>query len=386
MQFSTILINMTENNSIFSNLKQYFVGSNIDDIDAVLANEITLYDNEEKIHAGRVYISTYEDLNSAFLKEAEDGSIMIVSNMTNKSQTPSVPENCTWIGFNCSLPKVYNTLQNFLIEKSKVVTTFADAWRQIVEGRSSNEELRAVLNKMPYPVHSFTRLAIITFDNWHEVPFNAILLRVQELFGEVNITRSNGIIIALLSSEERNFKYELSEANKVILNTLLEKYHGSMVISNATRKLKGLAAIFYLAQKTSALVRKVRFDENQYIFNEEDYNVYTTIDLAVAYYFSQDKDNDILYLAHPAAVTIIRHDQEYKDNLQDVFYYYLTNERNLQKTAEITFMHRNTVLNKVKKIKSLIDVDLEDQAIRQRLIFSFQLIRYYEKVLGGKVR
>ena len=56
-------------------------------------------------------------------------------------------------------------------------------------------------------------------------------------------------------------------------------------------------------------------------------------------------------------------------------------ERNLKKTADDLHMHRNTVLNKLKKINELVDLDFEDQRLRQRLIFSSQFMRYYEKVL-----
>ena len=41
-------------------------------------------------------------------------------------------------------------------------------------------------------------------------------------------------------------------------------------------------------------------------------------------------------------------------------------------------MHRNTVLNKINKITSMLDLDLEDPNLRQKLILSCQVILYIE--------
>ena len=55
-------------------------------------------------------------------------------------------------------------------------------------------------------------------------------------------------------------------------------------------------------------------------------------------------------------------------------------------TAAATYMHRNTVINKVNKIMELLDLDLEDGNLRQRLILSCQFIRYYENVMNREFR
>ena len=44
-------------------------------------------------------------------------------------------------------------------------------------------------------------------------------------------------------------------------------------------------------------------------------------------------------------------------------------------------MHRNTVLNKLKKIQELIQLDLSDGLLCQQLLLSCQLAEYQEKVL-----
>ena len=85
-------------------------------------------------------------------------------------------------------------------------------------------------------------------------------------------------------------------------------------------------------------------------------------------------------------IHLTRYDRQHNNNLRDVLYYYLLNDRNLVKTAAATYMHRNTVINKMSKIMDLIHLDLEDGNLRQRLMLSCQFIRYYEKVMEREFR
>lgn len=114
--------------------------------------------------------------------------------------------------------------------------------------------------------------------------------------------------------------------------------------------------------------------------------MYCVIDLCVQRYLEIEGNDDVLYLVHPAVILLTRYDSQHNSNLRDVLYYYLLNDRNLVKTAAATYMHRNTVINKVNKILDLLQLDLEDGNLRQRLMFSCQFIRYYENVLKREFR
>ena len=89
--------------------------------------------------------------------------------------------------------------------------------------------------------------------------------------------------------------------------------------------------------------------------------------------------NDIIYLTHPDAVNLARYDHRHHTDLLDVLYYYCLCGENIVKTAQTAYMHRNTVTAKISKIRQLIQADLSDGQIRQRMIFSCKILRYYEK-------
>ncbi len=65
----------------------------------------------------------------------------------------------------------------------------------------------------------------------------------------------------------------------------------------------------------------------------------------------------------------------------EVLYHNLIYSGNIQRTADALYMHRNTVLNKLKKIQELIQLDLSDGLLCQQLLLSCQLAEYQEKVL-----
>lgn len=44
-------------------------------------------------------------------------------------------------------------------------------------------------------------------------------------------------------------------------------------------------------------------------------------------------------------------------------------------------MHRNTVINRMKKLQSLVPLNLEDGELCQRLLFSCQIVKYREQIM-----
>ena len=88
-----------------------------------------------------------------------------------------------------------------------------------------------------------------------------------------------------------------------------------------------------------------------------------------------------MYLVHPAIIELTRYDAEHRSDLREVLYRFLLCDRSLAKTADAAFMHRNTVLNKITKVESMLGIDLNDARLRQKLILSCQIILYIENVL-----
>lgn len=263
---------------------------------------------------------------------------------------------------------------------------FQQCWEDIVERRmTGSAEIRAALSRMSNPIERFVQVAVATFaDGGAGIPYNYLLARLRELFPSANLAIYHKDVIILLSYTERTFRPDLDAGGR--LTGLLERYNGFIAVSNGTRNLDALGSNFMLAKRTAFLAHALRKNTGERIFFHEDYSMYCVIDLCVQRYLEIEGNDDVLYLVHPAIVLLTRYDAQHDSNLRDVLYYYLLNDRNLVKTAAATYMHRNTVINKINRIMELLQLDLEDGNLRQRLMFSCQFIRYYEKIMKREFR
>jgi len=254
---------------------------------------------------------------------------------------------------------------------------FQQCWEAIA-GRQliSPEEIRLALSKMPYPIGHFVQLGVVMFFGDGGVPYNYIVARLREIFPEVNMAVYNRDIVLLLTYEKRTFHWPVPMREQ--LEELLSRFNACFSIGNGTRNLGALAFLYSLTRQAGVLSRQL--DGERIVFYEK-YSMYCAIELCVQRFQRIHSSDDIIYLIHPAIVHLTRYDHLHHNNLRDVLYYYLLNDRNVGKTAACTYMHRNTVLNKVNKITEMVNLDLEDGGLRQRLMFSCQLIRYYEQVM-----
>lgn len=255
---------------------------------------------------------------------------------------------------------------------------FRELWLEIMtEQLTQSFEIHHELEQLPFPIRTFVRAIVVEFQNKNAggTPYSLILAELREVFPECNITVYENDIVILQTYADRCFELNL---NTKELFAILERHNGFAGISNGTRDYGFLRSLYLLAQNTIVLASELRKNPKDRIFFHEEYWVYTAIDMCAHRFYDIHHHDDIVYLIHPAVIHLTRYDKQHNTNLRDTLFHYLLNDRNLVKTASVTFSHRNTVINKINKINKLICLDLDDGVLRQRLIFSCQVIRYYE--------
>ena len=67
-------------------------------------------------------------------------------------------------------------------------------------------------------------------------------------------------------------------------------------------------------------------------------------------------------------------------NSVKILYYYLTCERNISLTADKLFLHRNSVIYRIHKIKEKLAMDLDNPDIRLRLLLSMKILAILGKI------
>ncbi|MBR4232605.1 MAG: helix-turn-helix domain-containing protein [Oscillospiraceae bacterium] len=354
--------------------------------DGILCPErVEILDGQETLSADRLYIGETIPKTAA----AEPGTVV----MLTSRERCGVPGGTTVVRLSCTVPVLYNTVSSAVydameIRRAELETvggSFYRCWEEIMERRITGAaEIREALSRTQHPADLFVRVALVTFaEDISCPPYPEVIVQLGKLFPDANITVWRNEIIMLLSYPERSFRNEVPEEE---LGPLLERYGAYCAVGNGTRNLSAIPILYNLTRQCLAFARQLDLEKGRRIFYFEGYANYCVIDMCAQRFIELHRNNDIIYLVHPAVIHLTRYDRSHNTNLRDVLFYYLRNERNLIKTAADTYMHRNTVINKVNRITELTGLDFEDSRLRQRLIFSCQVVIYYEKVMKLELR
>lgn len=99
---------------------------------------------------------------------------------------------------------------------------------------------------------------------------------------------------------------------------------------------------------------------------------------ALNYIIESKFNEDILYACHPNILKLWEYDEKSNNNDKiDTLYTYLTNERSITKTSQLLFLHKNTLIYRMKKIEAQISCNLNDSYTREYIIFSIKVLKLY---------
>ena len=73
----------------------------------------------------------------------------------------------------------------------------------------------------------------------------------------------------------------------------------------------------------------------------------------------------------PCYMVLKQYDTEHNSNLCEVFMSYLENGRNINQTSNAIYLHRNTVLNKVKKAEAVMQDACKDYQTMIAFVLSY---------------
>lgn len=81
------------------------------------------------------------------------------------------------------------------------------------------------------------------------------------------------------------------------------------------------------------------------------------------------------HLVAPQLLALQDYDREKDSQLFDTLRAYLENERDIPRTAAQLIIHRTTLTYRLKKIRSLVELDLDDPEIRLYLLLSLEMLK-----------
>lgn len=161
-----------------------------------------------------------------------------------------------------------------------------------------------------------------------------------------------------------NENYSSSTFSKI--DNLLFKYHLDGIVSSKILDLYKLDEIFSLNVKLLTALNNSFLEYK--LYKEEDYKI-------ILPFLEIDKDILFSFLNEKIA-KLYHYDLINKTNYIDTLYAYILNERSLNEASKILYLHKNTILYRLDKIKNIANINLENYNEKLSYIFSIVLLYY----------
>lgn len=155
------------------------------------------------------------------------------------------------------------------------------------------------------------------------------------------------------------------------LSLLMEEAHLQAGVSRRIQRLDRLVS--YYEQAQSALELGI------WLQRSFTFTSYDTLSSFLIFHRISNPDLDLF--VHQKIQALFTYDQEHDTDLCATLQVYLEQAKSLAKTAEILFIHRNTVRYRIHKCTELINSDLEDGNEIFAFILSLRILEYRKKIL-----
>jgi len=264
----------------------------------------------------------------------------------------------------------------YYIDRERPVTTgnapMETFFCELISKTLTNEaeaQKRASYLRIPY--EGFFELFVLHFDDVINTPTGRFIREMSlKLPNAKVILYGSDILILNLSKTQDNI--ENAETHREHLSNIVGDQSGSCGISNVFLSLSEISPAYDQAKAaavTGERLRRTHSDASgiSFFFFEDIFMYYLVNHCAETAYelFSNS-------LAFRAIKTLARHDNNHGTKLLKLLSVYLGCERNATSTCNLMHMHRNTVIYHIGKIESLLNVKLDDEDIRLKLILGLK--------------
>lgn len=164
--------------------------------------------------------------------------------------------------------------------------------------------------------------------------------------------------------------YSLSTV-RYMLSPLCRDYYQYGGISSPVEGMRELSIAFLQAQE--ALTHTFRTHGEQWI--TQFYNCALEYSL-----MHLNTPMQLRHLVAPQLLELIHYDREKGSQFFETFKTYMDNERDIPKTASQLIIHRTTLTYRLKKIQSMIDLNLDDPNVRLYLQLSLRMLEQEKTV------
>lgn len=140
--------------------------------------------------------------------------------------------------------------------------------------------------------------------------------------------------------------------------------------------ISGLRRHYRYALDAIGLGALLKRDTKLYIF--EDLRVYKFIATCA-------RSSPVTDLIPDYLTRLIEYDHENNLSLLETLYYYVYTVKNTKAAADLMHIHRNTLLYRLEKVRSIMDVDLDDGEVFLHLMLAFKFLEFHAHQNGREL-
>jgi DNA-binding PucR family transcriptional regulator len=170
----------------------------------------------------------------------------------------------------------------------------------------------------------------------------------------IHINQSDSIIIIVPINEKHNENHTPKDIAEDLIKNIqfkIQNLNVSIGIGSYLKELKDLKKSIYNAQKALKLL-KISKEKNR-IINYSDIGIYRLL-------FEVDKHEEMKDLYQETLGNLIEYDLKNSNNLLNTLEFYIEQSGNLAKTAELLFIHKNTLIYRIRRIEEILGCDLKN--------------------------
>ena len=254
------------------------------------------------------------------------------------------------------------------------------------------------LARLPHPVNEYLSVIVIhhytdvnnsvyTEDHFSSSLSSQVLNAVRAFFKNTNVlfdpeTKEYIVLYSQTVPDSYSFYYPLHDFSYLNFSELLNKYHLHAGLSNSGRAVEHLYTQYLNAKNALQIGEAMRTAPHiPNIYHQMEYVFSNVLHFCLPEFLRQYGHDNIVYLVHPATVELQRYDAANNTNLLDTLHSYLSNGHSINDTAESLFLHRNTVSNRLRKIKEVTSLSVENPQVQDALLTSCKVLQYYRDIV-----
>ena len=264
-------------------------------------------------------------------------------------------------------------LQISYSDRSVADSRFSTLVLDLVDGKVNDQEmlndrLRMITNSF---YGQFFMVLVEAEDLAEKVPAETMLMLSSIYPGSFPLQYDNKLV-ALVQQEHYSAEFDY---HKEALEHFAEDYHLYACVNSMTRNLLSLKADYEKAVKSLTFARTFCPDKSRRVFLAEEYAMYAVIDECFNA-VRKDFHGDYIKLCSPGTISLRYYDDKHGTNNSELLKGYLMNGRNTTRTAAQFGIHRNTLMYRLEKIRSICREDIDDPMTSFRMLFSLMTLEY----------